>query len=100
MRVRCSALPPSMMSTPRPAMLVAIVTAPGRPASAIVSPSLLRVLGLGVQDDVLDAGFLQAVGEHLRDLDRHRPDEDRLALLVALLDLLATTASHLPSLVL
>ena len=38
-RARCSGLPPSLMSTPRPAMLVAIVTAPGRPASAIVSPS-------------------------------------------------------------
>ncbi len=44
--VRCSALPPSLMSTPRPAMLVAIVTAPGAPASAIVSPSRSAYSGL------------------------------------------------------
>ena len=44
--VRCSALPPSLMSTPRPAMLVAIVTAPGWPASAMVSPSRSACSGL------------------------------------------------------
>ena len=46
--VRCSALPPSLMSTPRPAMLVAIVTAPGCPASAIVSPSSSAYSGLAL----------------------------------------------------
>ena len=35
----CSGLPPSLMSTPRPAMLVAIITAPTRPAWAMTSPS-------------------------------------------------------------
>jgi hypothetical protein len=30
--IRMSALPPSWMSVPRPAMLVAMVTAPGTPA--------------------------------------------------------------------
>ena len=44
----------------------------------------LGVLGLRVQDRVLDAVALQLVGEHLGDLDRDRPDEHRLALLVAL----------------
>ena len=53
--VRCSALPPSLMSTPRPAMLVAIVTAPGAPASAIVCALALGVLGLGVEHRVRDA---------------------------------------------
>ena len=46
--VRCSALPPSLMSTPRPAMFVAIVTAPGRPASATVSPSRWANSGLAL----------------------------------------------------
>ena len=32
-------LPPSMMSTPRPAMFVAMVTAPGRPACAMICAS-------------------------------------------------------------
>ena len=35
-RRRMSRLPPSWMSVPRPAMLVAIVTAPGRPAWAMM----------------------------------------------------------------
>ena len=34
-----SGLPPRMMSVPRPAMLVAIVTAPRRPAWATISAS-------------------------------------------------------------
>ena len=34
-----SGLPPSWMSVPRPAMLVAIVTRPGRPACATISAS-------------------------------------------------------------
>ena len=36
---RYSALPPSMMSVPRPAMFVAIVTAPNLPAWATISAS-------------------------------------------------------------
>ena len=36
---RNSGLPPSRMSVPRPAMLVAIVTAPARPAWAMISAS-------------------------------------------------------------
>ena len=36
---RYSALPPSMMSVPRPAMLVAMVTAPSLPACATISAS-------------------------------------------------------------
>jgi outer membrane protein assembly factor BamB len=37
---RCACkLPPSTMSVPRPAILVAIVTAPGRPACAMISAS-------------------------------------------------------------
>ena len=42
-RARCttrmSTLPPSWMSVPRPAMLVAMVTAPGTPASAMMPAS-------------------------------------------------------------
>ena len=34
-----SGLPPSMMSVPRPAMLVATVTAPSRPAWAMIAAS-------------------------------------------------------------
>ena len=85
--VRCSALPPSLMSTPRPAMLVAIVTAPGRPGLGDRLALELGVLGLGVEHRVLDALLLQLLGEHLGDLDRDRADEHRLARLVALLDL-------------
>ncbi len=38
-RVMNSALPPSRMSVPRPAMLVAMVTMPRRPAWATISAS-------------------------------------------------------------
>ncbi len=41
-----SNLPPKPMSVPRPAMLVAIVTAPGRPASAIILASRSCCLAL------------------------------------------------------
>ncbi len=41
------------MSTPRPAMLVAIVTAPGRPASAIVSPSRSACSGFAFRTECL-----------------------------------------------
>src|SRR5262249_30566112 len=43
---RKSALPPSRMSVPRPAMLVAIVTAPSRPAWATISASRSWYLAL------------------------------------------------------
>ena len=41
-----SAFPPRMMSVPRPAMLVAIVTIPLRPACATISDSLSWCLAL------------------------------------------------------
>ena len=47
----------------------------------------LGVLGLRVQDLVLDPGTRELARQHLRDLDRDRADEHRLALLVALADL-------------
>src|SRR3954465_6223463 len=86
-----SGLPPSLMSTPRPAMLVAIVTAPLRPAWAIVSPS--RLGGSGAALAAASAAPPrgpppgQVAGDHLRDLDRNRPDQDRLAGLVSRLNL-------------
>mmetsp|Transcript_7628 Transcript_7628/g.26847 ORF Transcript_7628/g.26847 Transcript_7628/m.26847 type:complete len:215 (-) Transcript_7628:1235-1879(-) len=43
---RLLALPPSTMSVPRPAMFVAMVTAPRRPACATVSASCLAYWGL------------------------------------------------------
>ena len=86
-RVRCSALPPSLMSTPRPAMLVAIVTAPGRAGLGDRLALALGVLGLGVEHGVRDAALAQLLGQQLGDLDRDRADEHRLALLVALGDL-------------
>ena len=85
--VRCSSLPPSLMSTPRPAMLVAIVTAPGLARLGDGLALALGVLGLGVQDRVLDAALLELLGEQLRDLDRDRAHEHRLARRVARLDL-------------
>ena len=72
------------MSTPRPAMFVAIVTAPFWPASAMISASLLVLLR--VQDVVRDALALEQLREMLGDLDGDRADEHRLPLLVALLD--------------
>src|SRR3954469_970615 len=47
----------------------------------------LGVLGLGVEDRVLDAALGQLLGEQLGDLDRDRADEDRLLALVAGVDL-------------
>src|SRR5215211_4837131 len=48
----------------------------------------LGVLGLRVEDRVLDALLLEPLGQHLRHLDRDRAHQDRLALLVAIGDLL------------
>src|SRR4051794_12705557 len=47
----------------------------------------LGVLGLGVEDRMGDAPLPQLIAEQLRHLDRDRADEDRLAILVPLLDL-------------
>ena len=81
---RNSTEPPSMMSVPRPAMLVATVTAPLWPAMR----DDLRLVGvdLGVQHRVRDAALAQLVGEVLGLLDRDGADQDRLALGVALGD--------------
>ena len=49
----CSGSPPSLMSTPRPAMLVAIVTAPRRPAWATVSPSRWAYSGFALRTSCL-----------------------------------------------
>ena len=68
-------------------MLVAIVTAPGRAGLGDRLALALGVLGLGVEHRVLDPLARQLLGEQLGDLDRDRPDEHRLAGLVARLDL-------------
>ena len=73
-----------MMSVPRPAMLVATVTEP-LVAGERDDLGLVGVL-LGVEDGVRDAALLEQVGEVLGLLDRHGADQDRLALLVALGD--------------
>ncbi len=86
-RARCSALPPSLMSTPRPAMFVAIVTAPGWPASATISASRAACSGLALSTVCLMPALRQALAEQLGDLDGDRPDEHRLAVLVARGDL-------------
>ena len=75
---------PSLMSTPRPAMLVAIVIAPVWPASSMMCG--LALVLLGVEHVVRHAVALEQAREHLADLDRHGADEHRLALLVALDD--------------
>ena len=74
------------MSVPRPAMLVAIVIAPG-PSGLRDDFGLARVL-LGVQHFVRDALLLQRTGQKLRGLDRCRADERRLPALHAVLDVL------------
>ena len=78
---RNSALPPSMMSVPRPAMLVATVTAPNLPAWATISASFSWFFG--VQHVVLDAFLIQQPGEQLGLLDGGGTGQDGLALLVA-----------------
>ena len=82
---QAAGLPPSRMSVPRPAMFVAIVTAPLRPAWATIAGFLL--VELGVEDLVLDAAPLEHLAEHLGLLDRDRADEDRPAGFVHLDDL-------------
>jgi hypothetical protein len=75
-----------MMSVPRPAMLVAIVTAPKRPG--LRHDLGLALVVLRVQHHVLGAGLLQQHRELLRLLDRDGADQHRPARLVELPDLL------------
>ena len=84
MSAMMSGLPPSTMSVPRPAMLVATVTAPGRPASAMIWRFLL--VELRVEHGVRDAALGELLGQVLRALDAGGTDQDRLALLVPLDD--------------
>ncbi len=85
-RARPSGLPPSTMSVPRPAMLVAMVTAPLRPAWAMISASLAWCLALSTT--WRDLGRLQGLGQLLAALDAGGAHQHRLALGVQLLDLL------------
>ena len=73
------------MSVPRPAMLVAMVTASAAPGLGDDRRLLLVVLG--VEHLVLDAAPLEHLGEHFALLDARRADEHRPARLVHLLDL-------------
>ena len=60
---------------------------PGPPGLGDDLALALGVLGLGVEDRVLDALAAQLLGQQLGDLDGDRADEHRLALLVARRDL-------------
>ena len=82
--MRMSALPPSWMSVPRPAMLVAMVTVPETPACATIAGLLLVIAR--VQHVVLDLALLQQGSEMFGLLDRDGADQHRLAALVAFLD--------------
>ena len=75
-----------MMSVPRPAMLVATVTAPMRPG--LGDDRGLTGVVLGVQHLVLDALLGEQPGEVFALLDAGRADQHRLALFVALGDVL------------
>ena len=79
-----SRLPPSTMSVPRPAMLVAMVTVAG-PAGLRDDVRLALVL-LGVEHLVRDALLLQQPGQELGGLDRGGADQHRLRALHAVLD--------------
>ena len=83
---RSSALPPRMMSTPRPAMLVATVTAPRRPAWATTSAS--RKCCLALRTLCGDALLVQQAGQQLGLGHRGGADQHGLAPLVALHDVL------------
>ena len=85
-RARALRLPPSTMSVPRPAMLVAIVTVPGRPACATMCAS--RSCCLAFSTSWAMPSCLQQPGQQLRRLDRRRADQRRLAALHALADVL------------
>ena len=64
---------------PRPAMLVAMVTAPSRPG--LGDDLRLALVVLGVEHLVLDAALLEQLGERLGLLDRDGADQHGLALL-------------------
>ena len=83
-----------MMSVPRPAMLVATVTAPLWPAIATILASSACTLALSTVCGT--PSFGQLVGEVLGLLDRDGADQDRLALLVRS-RMSSTTASYLAS---
>ncbi len=70
---------------PRPAMLVAMVTAPG--ASGLRDDRGLTLVELGVEHVVLDAALGEQAAQPLGVLDRDGADEHRSPDLVALLDL-------------
>ena len=76
-----SALPPSMMSVPRPAMLVATVTAPNLPAWATISASFSWCLAFST------LCLMPCLGEQLAQqlglLDGHGAHQHGLALVVA-----------------
>ena len=73
------------MSVPRPAMFVAIVTAPVRPAWATIPDSFSWNLAL--RTSCLMPLPIEHLAESLRLLDRHRADEDRPSGRLHLLDL-------------
>ena len=79
-----SGLPPSTMSVPRPAMLVAMVIIFGRPACATISAS--RACCFAFSTLCGSFSFLSMPGEQLGVLDRGRADQHRLAALVAVAD--------------
>ncbi len=84
--MRISRLPPSWMSVPRPAMLVAMVTAPGTPAWLNDIGFLLVVAG--VQNlEVLEAGILQHRCQKFGLFDRGGADQNRLLAVLGFLDL-------------
>ena len=80
-----SGLPPSRMSVPRPAMLVAMVTMPRRPAWATISAS--RSWNLALSTTWRTPLRCEDVGEQLGLFDRGGADEDGLLLLVEVGDL-------------
>jgi hypothetical protein len=74
-----SILPPSTMSVPRPAMLVAMVTIPGgRPAHDF---RLTRML-LGVQHLMRQLFLVEQAGQQFGGFDRGRADQHRLTTLM------------------
>ena len=77
-------MPPSMMSVPRPAMFVATVTAPLRPACAMIAASFSWYFAF--KHLVRDAAAQQHAGQQLGLLDADGADQNWLALLVALGD--------------
>ena len=69
-------LPPSTMSVPRPAMLVAMVTAPGCPACATIAAS--RACCLAFSTSCATPGLAEHAREQLRGLDRRGAHQHRL----------------------